>query len=90
MNACKQLCHNQNLTTQYRVINNWGRWGEIKRMNFEKAKLHTRTCEDQKDKLSQEKTIRNENMTNEMDCSQVGMIKNENIISEMNFAQIYF
>jgi hypothetical protein len=59
-------------------------------MNFEKAKLHTRTCEDQKDKLSQEKTIRNENMTNEMDCSQVGMIKNENIISEMNFAQIYF
>jgi hypothetical protein len=54
-------------------------------MNLEKAKLHTRTCE--KDKLSQERMIRNENMTNKMDCSQVGMIKNENMISELNFAQ---
>jgi hypothetical protein len=56
-------------------------------MNLEKVKLHTRTCENKKDKLSQERMIRSENMTNKMDYSQLGMIKNENMISELNFAQ---
>jgi hypothetical protein len=56
-------------------------------MSLEKAKLHTRTCEDQGDKLTQERMIRRENMTNKINCSQVGMIKNENMISEMTFAQ---
>jgi len=59
-------------------------------MNLEKAKLHTKTCEDQKDKWSQERMIKSENMTNKVDCNQVGMIKNENMINEMNLAQILF
>jgi hypothetical protein len=56
-------------------------------MNLGKAKLHTRTCEDQENKLSQERMIRSENMTNKMNCSQVGVIQNENMINAMNFAQ---
>jgi len=57
-------------------------------MSLEKAKLYTRTCEDQRDKLNQKRMIRSEDMTNKINCSQVRMIKNENMISKMTFAQI--